>query len=75
MDKRPRVRDNGANGGRTMPEIDAALGFRVTKELKARLEQQAKRERRTVTALIVQAVEDYLAAQEGGGRKKKGTET
>lgn len=74
MDKRPRLRYNGAKGGLTMPKIDAAIGIRVTKELKARLEQQAKRERRTVTALIVQAVEDYLAAQEGGGRKKKGTE-
>ena len=54
-----------------MPKIDAAIGTRVTKDLKARLEQQAKREKRTVTALIVQAVEDYLSVREDGRQRDR----
>lgn len=50
-----------------MPKIDAAIGIRVTKDLKARLEKQAKSEMKSVSALIVQVMEDYLTAH--GNRK------
>ena len=46
-----------------MPKIDAQLGIRVTKDLKARLERQAKREMKSVSALIVGGMEAYLAEQ------------
>ena len=52
-----------------MPKIDAQLGIRVTKDLKARLEQQARSERKSVSALIVQTMEAYLASQ-GNGKKE-----
>ena len=47
-----------------MPKIDAQLGIRVTKDLKSRLEQQARREKSSVSALIVRVMEEYLDAQE-----------
>ena len=50
-----------------MPKIDAAIGIRVTKDLKARLERQAKSEMKSVSALIIQVMEDYLS-QKGLGR-------
>ena len=50
-----------------MPKIDAAIGIRVTRDLKARLEQQARSEMKSVSALIVQVMEDYLTAH--GNRK------
>ena len=49
-----------------MPKIDAAIGIRVTKDLKARLEQQARSEMKSVSALIVQVMEDYLEANGNG---------
>ena len=49
-----------------MPKIDAQLGIRVTKDLKARLERQAKSEMKSVSALVVQVMEDYLASKGNG---------
>lgn len=49
-----------------MPKIDAAIGIRVTRDLKARLEQQAKSEMKSVSALIIQVMEDYLSAHGNG---------
>lgn len=49
-----------------MPKIDAQLGIRVTKDLKARLTAQAKSEMKSVSALVVQVVEDYLTSKENG---------
>ena len=46
-----------------MPKIDAAIGIRVTKDLKARLEKQAKSEMKSVSALIVQVMEEYLTSK------------
>ncbi len=43
MDKGPMKRYNRGKGVIAMPKIDAQLGIRVTKDLKARLERQAKR--------------------------------
>lgn len=47
-----------------MPKVDAQLGIRVTKDLKSRLEQQAKREMKSVSALIVEVMEAYLATKQ-----------
>ena len=52
-----------------MPKIDAQLGIRVTKDLKSRLEQQARREKKSVSALVVQVMEEYLESK-GNGTKK-----
>ena len=49
-----------------MPKIDAAIGIRVTKDLKARLERQAKSEMKSVSALVVQVMEDYLSSKGNG---------
>ena len=49
-----------------MPKIDAAIGIRVTRDLKARLEQQAKREKKSVSAPNLQGMEDYLSAHGNG---------
>ena len=49
-----------------MPKIDAAIGIRVTKDLKARLEKQAKIEMKSVSALIVQVMEEYLTSKGNG---------
>jgi len=51
-----------------MPKIDAQLGIRVTRDLKTRLTAQAKRERKSVSTLVVQVVEAYLESQ-GNGKK------
>lgn len=51
-----------------MPKIDAQLGIRVTKDLKTRLEQQARSEMSSVSALIVRVMEDYLESK-GNGKK------
>ncbi len=51
-----------------MPKIDAQLGIRVTKDLKTRLEQQARKEMSSVSALIVRVMEEYLE-QKGNGKK------
>ena len=52
-----------------MPKIDAQLGIRVTKDLKGRLEKQARSEMKSVSALIVQVMEDYLASN-GNGKEQ-----
>ena len=49
-----------------MPKIDAAIGIRVTKDPKARLEKQAKSEMKSVSALIVQVMEEYLTSKGNG---------
>ena len=51
-----------------MPKIDAQLGIRLTKDLKARLTVQAKSEMKSVSTLVVQLVEEYLDSQ---GNEKK----
>lgn len=52
-----------------MPKIDAQLGVRVTRDLKARLTAQAKREKKSVSTLVVQVVEAYLESV-GNGKKE-----
>ena len=66
MDKRAFRRYNGPEGVIVMPKIDAQLGIRVTKDLKARLTAQAKSEMKSVSTLVVQLIEEYLDSKGKG---------
>ena len=46
-----------------MAKTNAQTGIRVTSEFKEQLEQQAQKERRTVSNLIIKVMEDYLESQ------------
>ena len=46
-----------------MAKTDTQISFRVTSEFKDLLEAQAKKERRSVSNLILQVMEEYLEAQ------------
>ena len=46
-----------------MAKTDAQIGIRVTSEFKARLEAQARKERRSVSNLILKVMEEYLESQ------------
>lgn len=52
-----------------MPKIDAQLGIRLTKDLKARLTAQARSERKSVSTLVVQLIEEYLESK-GNGKQE-----
>ena len=54
----------GTKGVIAVPQIDAQLGIRVTKDLKERLTARARQEKKSVSALVVQVMEAYLSAQE-----------
>lgn len=69
LDKRSFWRYNGREGVKIMPKIDAQLGIRVTKGLKARLTAQARSEMKSVSALVVQVMEAYLESV-GNGKKE-----
>ena len=58
----------GPKGVIIMSKIDAHLGVRLTKDLKARLTAQAKSEMKSVSTLVVQVVEAYLESV-GNGKK------
>ena len=47
-----------------MAKTDTQISVRVTNEFKARLEQQAQKERRSVSNLILKVMEEYLDRQE-----------
>lgn len=51
-----------------MAKTDTQISIRVTNELKARLEKQAERERRSVSNLILKVMEEYLEQQEQDSR-------
>ena len=46
-----------------MAKTDSQIGIRVTSEFKARLEAQARKERRSVSNLILKVMEEYLESQ------------
>lgn len=69
MDKRPIRRYNRPKGVITVPKIDAQLGIRLTKDLKARLTAQARSEMKSVSTLVVQVMEEYLESK-GNGKKE-----
>lgn len=46
-----------------MSKTDAQIGIRVTREFKEALEVQARKERRTVSNLIIKVMEEYLEKQ------------
>ena len=47
-----------------MAKTETQIAFRVTKELKKRLEIQAQKERRSVASMVRIVMEDYLKEQE-----------
>ena len=47
-----------------MAKTDTQISVRITNELKARLERQAEKERRSVSNLIIKVMEEYLDSQE-----------
>ena len=47
-----------------MAKSDAQISLRLSKNLKEELTAQAKRERRSVTALILRVMEEYLKNRE-----------
>ena len=47
-----------------MAKSDAQISLRLSKKLKEELTAQAKRERRSVTALILRVMEEYLKNRE-----------
>ena len=51
-----------------MAKTDTQISIRVTNELKALLEKQAERERRSVSNLILKVMEEYLEQQEQDSR-------
>lgn len=52
-----------------MQKTDTQIGFRTTVEFKARLEAQARRERRAVSNLILKVLEEYLDEAESQNEK------
>ena len=49
-----------------MAKSDAQISLRLSKQLKEELTAQAKRERRSVTALILRVMEEYLESLKRG---------
>ena len=47
-----------------MAKTDTQIGIRVTSEFKAQLEEQAQKERRSVSNLILKVMEEYLQEQQ-----------
>ena len=47
-----------------MAKTDAQIGIRVTSEFAARLEAQARKERRSVSNLILKFMEEYLESKQ-----------
>ena len=66
MDKPIARRYNGSKGVIAVAKIDAQLGVRVTNDLKTRLTKQARSEKRSVSALVVDVVEAYLESKGSG---------
>lgn len=47
-----------------MAKTDTQIGIRLTSEFKARMEAQAQRERRSLSNLLLLAMEEYLERNE-----------
>ena len=50
-------------GGFAMAKTDTQISIRMTSEFKIKLEEQAKKERRSVANLVLKVMEDYLESQ------------
>lgn len=51
-------------GGVNVAKTDTQISFRVTSEFKDLLEAQARKERRSVSNLILKVMEEYLEAHQ-----------
>lgn len=49
-----------------MAKSNAQIGLRLAGDLKERIERQAKKERRSVSSLIIKVMEEYLESREDG---------
>lgn len=47
-----------------MAKTDTQIGIRVTSEFKAKLEEQARKERRSISNLVLKVMEEYLESQQ-----------
>ena len=47
-----------------MAKTDTQIGIRVTSEFKAKLEEQARKERRSISNLVLKVLEEYLESQQ-----------
>lgn len=50
-------------GGANVAKTDTQISFRVTSEFKDLLEAQARKERRSVSNLILKVMEEYMESQ------------
>ena len=50
-----------------MEKNDKQIGFRVSEELKRRIEGQAEKEKRSVSNLIIKVMTEYLEQHENQG--------
>lgn len=51
-------------GGGPVEKNDKQIGFRVSEELKRRIEVQAEKEKRSVSNLIIKVMTEYLEQHE-----------
>ncbi len=54
-------------GGGPVEKNDKQIGFRVSEELKRRIEVQAEKEKRSVSNLIIKVMTEYLEQHENQG--------
>ena len=54
-------------GGGPVEKNDKQIGFRVSEELKRRIEVQAEKKKRSVSNLIIKVMTEYLEQHENQG--------
>ena len=54
-------------GGGPVEKSDKQIGFRVSEDLKRRIEIQAEKEKRSVSNLIIKVMTEYLEQHENQG--------
>ena len=54
-------------GGGSVDKSDKQIGFRVSEDLKRRIEIQAEKEKRSVSDLIIKVMTEYLEQHENQG--------
>ena len=67
QDKRYTLLYNAKHRGGPVEKSDKQIGFRVSEELKRRIEVQAEKEKRSVSNLIIKVMIEYLEQHEDQG--------
>ena len=65
--KRYTLLYNAKHRGGPVEKSDKQIGFRVSEELKRRIEVQAEKEKRSVSNLIIKVMIEYLEQHEDQG--------